>query len=88
MSPNQKRAINRLRIFLNWCYDGDQDERGLVKIARKDFAFFAEQFDDDVVKNYMQSTSSFDVDKEDDQGVKLALMFSIKFAESLYQKYS
>lgn len=84
MNANQQRALNRLRIFLNWCYDSNQDENGLIEIARKDFAFFAEHFDDVVVKSYLKATEKY----KNDSDTSLALAFSIKFAESLLKKYT
>jgi hypothetical protein len=84
MNANQQRALDRLRIFLNWCYDEYQDASGLVDIARRDFEFFALHFTDEVVSNYLKATEE-DI-KTADQ--KLALAFSINFAECLLKKYA
>jgi len=86
MTANQKRALNRLRIFLNWCYDSDQDESGLIEIARKDFAFFSKYFNEKVVDNYLKLTGSHG--QPYGMSDRVSLSFSIKLAETMYKKYA
>lgn len=75
MNANQTRALNRLRIFLNWCKDKDQNVCGLLKIIRKDFEFFNDHFTDAGVKSFLKCKD-------------VSLLYAVTLANNVLTQYT